>query len=300
MSMRVPNVKSFLRNLLVDVLLRLRFLRLGLRNRFASSSIVDPAGPTVSMTTYGPRLKHVHIVIETIAKGTMLPSRFMLYLDVEDDVRYPTKALERLKKRGLEIHLSENLGPHTKVQWWVQNAPDFSRPHVVADDDIFYPKRWLEGIVEASQRDPDSIMAYRAHRMVLNNEKSGLAPYQTWPPGIKGPSHLNFATCVSGVLFPPHFLNIMRKAGDGFRTTCPRQDDVWLTFQAIEHGIGIGLVTGESLHFDLLPGSQEVALHATNVFEQQNDVQLRQTFLPSTYATLAEHERLLKQQGLID
>lgn len=298
--MRVPNVKSYLRNLLVDILLRIRFLRLGLRNRFASSTIVDPAGPTVSMTTHGQRLKHVHIVIETIAKGTVLPSRFMLYLDVEDDVKHPTKALKRLKKRGLEIHLAENLGPHTKIQWWIQNAPDFSRPHIVADDDIFYPKWWLKRIIEASESDPKSIMAYRAHRIMLSDDKSGLAPYQTWPPGIKGPSHLNFATCVSGVLFPPHFLEIMRKAGDGFRTTCPRQDDVWLTFQAIEHGIGIGLVTDVSLHFDLLPGSQEVALHATNVFEQQNDVQLRQTFLPSTYARLAEHELLLKQQQIIE
>ena len=69
------------------------------------------------MTTHGLRLKDVHIVIETIAKGTVLPSRFMLYLDVEEDVLHPNKALERLQKRGLEIHLAENLGPHTKIQW---------------------------------------------------------------------------------------------------------------------------------------------------------------------------------------
>ena len=87
----------------------------------------------------------------------------------------------------------------------------------------------------------------------------------------------------------------MRKAGDGFRETCPRADDIWLTFQSIEHGVGIGLVAEESIHFDMIPGSQEQALHTTNVSEQQNDVQLRQTFLPSTYALLAEQERLLEQ-----
>ena len=273
----------------------MRAFRLGLRNRFASSSILHPAGPTISMTTYGLRLKDVHIVIETIAKGTVLPSRFMLYLDVEKDVLHPTKALKRLMKRGLEIHLAENLGPHTKIQWWIQNAPDFSRPHIVADDDIFYPNWWLERILEAAQREPTSVMAHRAHRIVLSDDKKGLAPYNSWPPGIKGPSHLNFATCVSGVLFPPNFLEIMRKAGDGFRETCPRADDIWLTFQSIEHGVGIGLVAEESIEFDNIPGSQEQALHKTNVSEQQNDVQLRQTFLPSTYALLAEQERLLEQ-----
>jgi hypothetical protein len=102
------------------------------------------------MTTYGQRLKHAHIVIETIAKGTVPPSRFMLYLDVEDVLR-PTKALKRLKKRGLEIHLAENLGPHTKIQWWIQNAPSFSRPHNVADDDIFYPN-WKTKIYKGNDR----------------------------------------------------------------------------------------------------------------------------------------------------
>jgi len=48
------------------------------------------------MTTYGRRLKDVHVAIETIAKGTVLPSRFMLYLDVEEDVLHPTEALKRL------------------------------------------------------------------------------------------------------------------------------------------------------------------------------------------------------------
>ena len=294
--MRVPNVKSYLRNVLTSIRVRLKFLRLRLRNRFASSTVLDPAGPTVSMTTYGQRLKDVHIAIETIAKGTVLPSRFMLYLDVEEDVLHPTEALKRLKKRGLEIHLSENLGPHTKIQWWIQNAPEFSRPHIVADDDIFYPKWWLERILDAARHEPTSVMAYRAHRMLLSDDRKGLTPYESWPPGIKGPSHLNFATCVSGVLFPPNFLEIMRREGNGFRETCPRNDDLWLTFQAIEHGVGIGLVTEESLHFDMLPGSQEVALHSTNVFEQQNDVQIRQTFLPSTYATLAEHDLRFQQR----
>ena len=248
------------------------------------------------MTTYGRRLKDVHVAIESIAMGMVLPSRFMLYLDVEEDVLHPTEALKRLKIRGLEIHLAENLGPHTKVQWWIQNAPDFSRPHVVADDDIFYPRWWLKRILDAAQHEPTSVMAYRAHRMVLADDKKGLTPYESWPPGIKGPSHLNFATCVSGVLFPPNFLEIMRNAGEGFRETCPRNDDLWLTFQSIEHSVGIGLVADESLHFDMIPGSQEVALHSTNVFEQQNDVQLGQTFLPSTYATLAEHELSFQQQ----
>ena len=294
--MRIPNVRSYLRNLLSPIRMRFRSFRLGLRNRFTSSTILDPTGPTISMTTHGRRLKDVHIVIETIGKGTILPSRFMLFLDVEEDVLHPNKALKRLMKRGLEIHLAENLGPHTKIQWWIRNAPDFSRAHIVVDDDIFYPVWWLERMLESAQYEPTSIMAYRAHRIVLTEDKNGLMPYDSWPAGIKGPSHLNLATGCSGILFPPNFLEILRKAGDGFRDKCPRADDVWHAYLSIENGVGIGLVTEESIHFDTLPGSQEYALHLTNVSEQQNDVQLRQTFQSSTYAVLAEQESLFLQQ----
>lgn len=294
--MRIPNVKSYLRNLLSSILLRFRFFRLALRNLFTSSTILEPTGPTLSLTTHGRRLKDVHIVIETIGKGRVLPSRFMLFLDVEEDVLHPNKPLKRLQKRGLEIHLSENLGPHTKIQWWIRNAPDFSRPHIIVDDDIFYPVWWLERMMESSQREPTSIMAYRAHRIVLTDDRKGLMPYDTWPAGIKEPNHLNFATGCSGILFPPNFLEVLREAGDGFQDTCPRADDIWHAFLSIENGVGIGLVTDESIHFDTIPGSQEQALHLTNVSEQQNDVQLRQTFRSSTYEKLAEQEFMLQQR----
>ena len=290
--MRVPNVGSFLRNTLTNIPLHLRSFRLNLKNRWSSAPLCHPDGPTLSLTTYGSRLKHVHTVIESIAEGRVLPSRFMLYLDVERDVEQPTRQLRRLKRRGLEIYLAENLGPHTKIQWWVQNGT-FDRPHVVADDDILYPTWWLKRIGEEAVNSPDVVLAYRAHRMVLNTEGTALTPYASWPPGVSEPSHLNFATCVSGVLFPPSFLQIMREAGDGFRATTPRNDDLWLTFLGIQHGVPIGLVTGESVHFDVLPGSQGETLNSTNVFEGGNDHQLAQTFQPETYARLLEAEKAL-------
>ena len=112
--------------------------------------------------------------------------------------------------------------------------------------------------------------------MVAADDGMSLTAYDTWPPGLGNPSNLNFATCVSGVLFPPAFLQLMRDVGQGFRETCPRNDDLWLTYLAIEHRIPISQVAQESLHFDVIPGTQVTSLNASNVFEGQNDKQINQ------------------------
>jgi len=286
------NPMAFAVNTIRNIPIHLSIFRLRLRNRYSHDSIIGEGGPTVSLTTHGRRLKDVFLAIESIAQGSLQPSRLMLHLDVEEHVTHPLKNLQRLQQRGLEIHLSENLGPHTKIQPWIVNAPSFLVPHVVADDDILYPRWWLERLSACFTSDPVSIHAYRAHRMVVADDGMSLTAYDTWPPGLGKPSNLNFATCVSGVLFPPAFLQLMRDVGQGFRETCPRNDDLWLTYLAIENQIPISQVTHESLHFDIIPGSQATSLKASNVFEGQNDQQIKSTFQPSTLKRIVELERL--------
>jgi len=286
------NPLAFAVNTIRNIPIHLSATRLRFRNRFSNDSIIGEDGPTVSLTTHGHRLKNVFLAIESIARGSLKPSRLMLHLDVEEHVTNPRKSLQRLQRRGLEIHLSENLGPHTKIQPWIVNAPSFSVPHVVADDDILYPRWWLERLKACYDSDSVSIHAYRAHRMVAVDDGKSLTAYDTWPPGLGKPSNLNFATCVSGVLFPPAFLQLMRDVGQGFRETCPRNDDLWLTYLAIENQIPISQVAQESLHFAVIPGTQVSSLNESNVFDGQNDEQLKSTFQPSTLKRIVELERL--------
>ncbi len=68
----------------------------------------------VSLTSYGTRIGRVAYAIESIAAGTARPRRLVLWLD--DPTRFAARpaALRRLERRGLEVRLTENLGPHTK------------------------------------------------------------------------------------------------------------------------------------------------------------------------------------------
>jgi hypothetical protein len=281
------NPLAFAVNTVRKIPIYLSIFRLRLRNRYSRASITGEGGPTVSLTTHGLRLKNVFLAIESIARGSLKPSRLMLYLDVEEHVLHPLKTLQRLQRRGLE-----NLGPHTKIQPWIANAPSFSVPHVVVDDDILYPRWWLERLSMCAASDSVSIHAYRTHRMVAADDGMSLTAYDTWPPGLGKPSNLHFATGCSGIMLPPAFLQIMRDVGQGFRETCPRADDIWLTYLAIEHRIPISQVDQKSLHFDVIPGTQVTSLNASNVFEGQNDQQIKSTFQPSTLERIVELERL--------
>jgi hypothetical protein len=48
------------------------------RNELSKQSVIAPGGPVVSVTTYGERLSTVHLVLESIAAGSVLPSRLIL------------------------------------------------------------------------------------------------------------------------------------------------------------------------------------------------------------------------------
>ncbi len=119
-----------------------RVLRVGfgIRNRLSRAPVTGD-GPIVSLTTHGVRLGVVHLALESIARGTLRPSRLVLWLGSEDFAAHLPKTLQRLVARGLEVRQSEDLGPHTK--YWPLVAEGPGGDFVTADDDVYYPRGWL-------------------------------------------------------------------------------------------------------------------------------------------------------------
>lgn len=237
------------------------------------------AGPAVSLTSHGSRIDKVHLTIESIAQGTLRPSALHLWLDDPAVVQNPPAALRRLMRRGLSVGLSANYGPHTKYFPYLLIEPLPDGPLVTADDDILYPRTWLQGLAQANAGAPSIIHCYRARRVVL--EGDGFAPYLRWPRSHSmAASPLNFLTGVSGVIYPPAFLRLVREQGDAFLQRCPRADDVWLHRCAVEFGFDVHqmLAAEEHEHFPIIPGSQEQSLMAANVVGGENDAQIAATY----------------------
>jgi len=266
-----------------------KILRLDLRNRSSRASLLDPRGPVVSLTTYGHRAKGVYLVIESIGKGSCLPSRLILWVDEPNLFHQPPATLRRLQARGLEILLCDNLGPHKKYYPFVETQDSFPLPLVTADDDILYPQYWLEGLVKAIRDHPDSINCYRARVLSLRNQQ--IAPYRDWAWCTSTtPSPRNLANGCSGVIYPPKILYALKKAGTSFFDCCPMADDLWLHVQEIRAGFKIRQITSTPLHFLMLPGTQTNALHRQNVEQDGNDTQIHASYTSADIALLAQSD----------
>lgn len=265
---------------------RARARRMAILNRVSRSPVTGD-GPVVSLTTHGERIRQVHVTIETIARGTLKPSEMVLWLDDPATVARLPRPLKRLQRRGLSVRVSKNFGPHTKYYPYLLAHDSFDRPLVTADDDMLYPITWLAGLADASAIHPDEILCYRARRVQLQDGR--LAPYLTWPlVGSTEPSMLNFATGVSGALYPPRFLAQLKTLGHVFLERCPRADDIWLHWAAVHTGRMVRQIETEAKNFPTVPQTQAGALQDDNVLGGGNDAQIAATYTESTLRALQE------------
>jgi hypothetical protein len=262
-----------------------RALALAVRHRVSGAIALDPSGPVVSLTTHGERIHCVHYAIESIVGGIAAPSRILLWLTDPALWSELTPSLRRLQARGLEIHLTDEYGPHSKYYPYVLTTDHFDRPLVTADDDAIYSDDWLQRLAAAYEADPDSIHCWRARRMAVAG--SELTPYASWPTcRERGRHRLNFITGVAGVVYPPGFLRRLKVEGDAFLQCCPDADDVWLTLHAIRGGFEVSQLEDRPLHPITIPGSQTRRLFDLNVGQGMNQVQLRRSFTERDVALL--------------
>lgn len=255
---------------------------LELRNRFGWRQVATGKhGPAVSLTTHGRRFKTVYLAIESIARGEMLPARLILWIDDATSLAKLPKTLQRLKRRGLEIRLSNNYGPHTKYYPYVEGEATFVGPLVTADDDVLYPCWWLSRLMASYNDYPDCVSCYRARVVRLHDEK--IAPYREWEMcSSTWPNYRTFATGVSGVIYPSALLEQLKLSGADFMVCCPTADDVWLHVQTLRRGCKIRQIQPLALHFPVIPGTQEEALSSINWSHGNgNDRQVATTYAAS-------------------
>ena len=263
--------------------LMLRSLKL--KNRVSDKIMTDPDGPVVSLTSHGERIDTVFYTIESIRHGSIKPSRVILWLDEEEKDKPLPEALQRLQAAGLEIYYADNIGPHQKYYRFVEQNEEFSKPLVTADDDVIYPEDWLKGLVEAYREKPSVIHCYRTYRMRLRNGK--FIAHNDWQESESDvPSYLNQIMGSSGAIYPPKFLEYVKRVGDGFRSKSPTSDDIWLTVNALRSNFKIAQIEMKSKTFKTIPGTQNNSLSPENVIEGKNHYQLIQSFTDQDMAKL--------------
>jgi hypothetical protein len=262
------------------------YLRLlHLQNLRSKAAVISPNGPVVSITSYGPRLRTVYLALESIAAGSMLPSRLILWIEDEEIVSNPPPTLRRLAKRGLEVRLTQDFGPHKKYYPYLISASRFDQPLVTADDDVLYSRWWLAGLARAHKQGANMVNCYRAHVMRLAHGK--VQPYHTWDRCLSTePSFRHFATGGSGCIYPASLLVALKNAGSKFLQVCPHADDVWLHANAVLAGFKIRQIRNRPADFPFVPGPQANGLSNINAGLGRNDEQIIRTYPPEVISRL--------------
>jgi len=270
---RIPyGINWRIRSWLISVPL---IMRLSWNNRRHHKKITQPEGPVVSMTTYGQRLRTVYIAIESIARGKALPSKIILWIDDQKLFDNLPASICRLIERGLEVKFCKNYGPHTKYYPYVASCTNCNNTLVIADDDQIYPKWWLARLIEAYQKFPYVINCHWAVKIKIETQ---ILKYKTWKlNGYIKPSYTQMALGVSGVIYPPELLKILKTCGTSFQNCCPKADDIWLHVQAIRAGYKIRQIRKKRLCSPYIPGSQRFALAHENNYGG-NDRQIAATY----------------------
>ncbi|WP_232487161.1 hypothetical protein [Azotobacter chroococcum] len=246
-----------------------------LRNRFSSDPVCAPGGVTVSLTSHSTRTERVYLAIESIAAGLEKPGRLILWLDDAGIFAKLPASLQRLQKRGLEIRLCRNYGPHTKYYPFLEHE-EIEGVLVTADDDSFYPPTWLKRLHESHRATPETVVAYKALCVRITDGR--IEPYLNWRFCLEEEaSFRNFALGVGGVIYPADFLRRLKAAGTAFTACCPRHDDVWLHATAVRQGYRVRQISNDVNHFPLVPGTQRIGLKNVNKIGG-NDLAISQTY----------------------
>lgn len=242
--------------------------------------VTGDAAAVVCLTSYGHRIATVFATIESIAAGSVRPRRLILWLSHDELARGLPRSLQALERRGLEIRGCEDFGAHKKYYPYAISRRDEDLPLVTADDDVFYPNRWLETLLDRHRTFPRSTIGYRGEVMCFLPD-GHVAPYATWPLADTASPNLRLVlNGVGGVLYPPTVLAEASRYGTQFLEECPRGDDLWLHRATVRSGFSPRQVFDAPVHHAAVPGSQRSALMATNV-PGGNDDQVSLTYRES-------------------
>lgn len=233
----------------------------------------DISDVVVSLTSYGERVEKVWMTISTLLEQTILPKKIVLYLGNtnQNSIDLPEKLKMYVADEKLEIRFRNDLGPHTKYFYAIQEFPE--NDIVICDDDVFYPKDWLETLILMRNENPNCICCNLAHEITLNDEHN-INDYSKWNylTNKTGPLFSLCALGTGGVLYPKKCLNEVFLNQDLISKLCLKNDDLWLKVASILSGIKTVKSTNYPYPFLEIKGSSRTALSNVNNGLNRNDV----------------------------
>lgn len=235
---------------------------------YSTHRLKSPKNPVpliVSLTTIPYRLNKVHITIRSILAQDTPPEKVILWL--HDDLRdqIPNN-LQKLTGDHFSIEFSHLTCSHKKLIHTLKLYPE--RNIVTCDDDMIYPKHWLNTLFKYHQKNKSSIICNQA-RVITYNKNGEPLPYKEWKyKADANPSKL-LPIGVGGVLYPPKSLDETVTDEELFLKLCPKADDLWFKAMALLKYTNT-IKTTEKVQLIPVMLTQKVSLKKLNVNKDFN------------------------------
>lgn len=230
----------------------------------------------VSLTSHPQRIENVHETVKTLLIQNKKPDKVILWLaqtqfiGKENDL---PDELVKLTDFGLEIRWCEDLKPHKKYFYAMQEFPNDII--ITVDDDVYYSPRLVEKLYSSFLKYPDAVSCTRANRIVIGED--GKMCYDQWEKDYQDCYNEEFFDLlpvgVGGVLYPPHCLPDETFDQGKINAICLYQDDLWLKAMEIKNNIPTVLVDKGNLLASVMEEGAECGLYNT-INRKGNDLAL--------------------------
>lgn len=233
-----------------------------------------PAPLIVSLTSFAPRFSTLVLTLQSLLAQTMKPDKILLWISREDE-KYLTQEIKDLEAECLEVRFCEDIGPHKKYFYTLQNYP--AHFIITADDDLYYWPTWIEELVENWSGDIHDIVAFLSLKIYLNKDKLP-GKYLEWigyslkgadGSDTKEASILNFALGGAGALYPPDTFYSDVLNYDNINKLCPSSSDIWLHWMSMLNYSKVRTVGSNRINFDW-PDTQIKSLWKQDGFRIKN------------------------------
>jgi hypothetical protein len=221
-----------------------------------------PGELIVSLTSYPARFDTLHLTLGCLLDQSVKADRTILWI-AHQDIHTLPRPVRELAERGLEIRACDDLRSFKKLVPALEAFP--TAFIATADDEIYYPRRWLERL--AMESEEGVITCHRAHRMKRTPD-GRLQSYLEWDFAVEDkrarkPSTDIMPTGVAGTLYPPGSLDGRVLDRDLFLELCPSGDDLWFAWCARMARTKFKQV-GTKYRLITWSGSQDTSLWADN------------------------------------
>lgn len=224
-----------------------------------------------SLTSFPARIHCVEFAVKSLMLQTVKPDRIILWLASEQfpENKIP-ESLEKMKEYGLEIRFCDDLKPHKKYYYAMQEQKE-DELLITYDDDIIYEYNSIEKLIKTFEKFPDCVICNRADTY-YKDDMGKFLPYKEWNlisnEGVQKPSSNLMPSTGSGCLYPYKILNERVFNREEIKKYAETSDDLWIGFNCLYSKVKIVKTTKYLPTFCMVSSSQTESISAdVNFFE---------------------------------